>query len=124
MAPDIPKITFWGKLIFRVKARGTVALNLGAWNLGPRNLLDCFLASEIARQGPDIIDNIPNVIRAFDLAESWHSSETDSVLNDPKQLLVGIALNLLAGEVGCAGIHPSPGRVLPIAIVTVTKRAI
>jgi hypothetical protein len=58
------------------------------------------LVSRITRQGVQIIHQIPNAIIGLDLTESRHSSEADSVPDDPKQLLIGIALHLLAGWEG------------------------
>jgi hypothetical protein len=60
------------------------------------------------------------VIRGLDLTERWHSGKANSVLNDPKQLAVGVALHSLASEIGCAWIHPSTryGVSMPISSMT------
>src|SRR5215472_2726678 len=86
-----------------------------------KELLSQTLASRFATESANIIHQIPNVIRGFNFAEGRHSGETDSVLDDPKQLLVGKALHLLAGEVGGAWIHPSPHRGRRTAIGTMTQ---
>ena len=88
------------------------------------SLLRCIAFLRIARQGPHIIHEIPNMIRSLDVTKSRHSAEADSILDDPKQLLVGVALNLLACEIGCAWVHPLPRRSLCPAIVGVTYTAI
>ena len=48
------------------------------------------------------------MIWGLDITESRHSGEADSILNNPKQLLVGVALHLFAREIGCARVHPLP----------------
>src|SRR6516225_6765860 len=78
----------------------------------------------IARQSPHIIHEIPNVIRGLDVSKSRHSGEADSILDNPKQLLVRVALHLLACEIGRAWVHPLPRRSLCPAIVSVTYSAI
>jgi len=64
------------------------------------------------------------MIWGLDVTESRHSGEADSILDDPKQLLVGVALNLLACEIGCAWVHPLPRRSLCPAIVGMAYAAI
>src|SRR5215831_21125234 len=86
-----------------------------------KELLSQTLASRFATERANIIHQIPNVIRGFNFAEGRHSGVADSVLDDPKQLLVGTALHLLAGEVGGAWIHPSPHRGWRTAIGTMTQ---
>src|SRR6516225_1723803 len=88
------------------------------------SLLRCIAFLRIARQGPHIIHEIPNMIRSLDVTKSRHSAEADSILDDPKQLLVGVALNLLACEIGCAWVHPLPRRALCPAIIGMTYAAI
>src|SRR5215472_10080163 len=88
------------------------------------SLLCCITFLRIARQSPHIIHEIPNVIRSLHVTKSRHSGEADSILDDPKQLLVGVALHLLACEIGCAWIHPLPRRSLCPAIVGMTDAAI
>src|SRR5215813_2655371 len=78
----------------------------------------------IARQSPHIIHEIPNMIRGLDVTKSRHSGEADSILDDPKQLLVGVALHLLAGEIGCAWVHRLSRRSLCPAIVGMTYSTI
>ena len=64
------------------------------------------------------------MIWGLDVTESRHSGEADSILDNPKQLLVGVALHLLAREIGCAWVHPLPQRSLCAAIVGMTYAAI
>ncbi len=45
------------------------------------------------RQRTHVIHQVPNVIRRLEFAEGWHPCESDSVLDNPKQLLVRIALH-------------------------------
>jgi len=51
-------------------------------------LLRCILFLRSAWQGPHIIHQIPNMIRGLDVTKGRHSGEPDSILDDPKQLLV------------------------------------
>jgi hypothetical protein len=77
-----------------------------------------------AEKRTHVIHQTPNVIRCLHLAEGWHSCESDSVLDNPKQLLIGIALNLLAREVRCAWLHPSSWCRLGMAVNTMAYVAI
>ena len=52
-----------------------------------------------ARKRTHVIHQTPNVIRGLNLAEGWHSGELNSILDYPKQLLIGIALNFLTREI-------------------------
>src|SRR5215469_9716127 len=87
-------------------------------------LLTCILSLRIGRQGAHIIHQIPNVIVGFHLPEGWHASEADAVPDNPKQFLVGIALDALAGEVGYSGIHAFAERCLSTTVVRMTHAAI
>src|SRR5262249_29223593 len=64
------------------------------------------------------------MVPTLDLAKGGHSGVADSVLDDPKQLLVGKALHLFAGEIGGAWIHPSAHRGWGTAIGTMTQAAL
>ena len=64
------------------------------------------------------------MILGLNLTEGRHSGEADAVLDDLKQLLVGVALHLLAGEIGCTWVHPLAGRPLATAIVSMTYAAV
>jgi hypothetical protein len=64
------------------------------------------------------------MIWSLDVTKSRHSGEADSILDDPKQLLVGVALHLLAREIGRARVHPLPRRALCPAILGMTYAAI
>src|SRR5215471_10352805 len=64
------------------------------------------------------------MIRCLKLAEPLHPSESDAVVDDPKQLLIGVALHLLTGEVRSAWVHPLPRWRLGPAIDTVAYAAI
>jgi hypothetical protein len=77
-----------------------------------------------ARKRTHVIHQTPNVIRCLHLAEGWHSCESDSVLDSLKQLLIGIALNLLTREVGCARVHPSSRCRLGMAVYSMAHVAI
>ena len=46
------------------------------------------------------------MIGCLKLAEPLHPSESDAVADDPKQLLIGVALHLLTGEIRSAWVHP------------------
>src|SRR5215471_13214176 len=81
-----------------------------------KELLSRTLASRFATESANIIQQIPNAIRGFNFAEGSHSGETDSVLDDPKQLLVGKTLHLLAGEVGGAWITDHYGAQMHLRI--------
>jgi len=87
-------------------------------------LLGRILVPQISRQCAQITHEVPNVIRGLDLTERWHSSEANSVLNDPKQLAVRIALHLRTSEIGRTWIHPSPGYGLSMPISSVTEATI
>ena len=88
------------------------------------SLLRCISFCRFTRQSPHVVHDIPNVIRGLNVTECRHSGEADSILDDPIQLLVGVALHLLACEIGCAWIHPLPRRSLCPAIVGMTYAAI
>ena len=77
-----------------------------------------------ARKRTHVIHQAPNVIRCLHLAEGWHSCVSDSVLDNPKQLLIGIALNFLTREVRCAGVHPPSRWGLGAAVNSVACAAI
>ena len=64
------------------------------------------------------------MIWGLDVTESRHSGDSASILDDPKQFLVGVALHLLTREIGCAGVHQLPRRSLCPAIVGMTYAAI
>jgi len=59
-----------------------------------------------ARQRTHVFHQTPNVIRCLHLAEGWHSCESDAVLDDPKQLLVRVALHSLTSEICGTWVHP------------------
>jgi hypothetical protein len=46
------------------------------------------------------------VIRCLNLAEARHPCESDAVVDDPKQLPIGIALHSLTGEICGTWVHP------------------
>src|SRR5215469_528060 len=46
------------------------------------------------------------MIRCLELAEAGHPCETDTVVNDPKQLLIGVTLHSLTGKVRRTRVHP------------------
>ena len=46
------------------------------------------------------------MIRCLNLAEGWHPCESDAVVDDPKQLPIGIALHSLTGEICGTWVHP------------------
>jgi hypothetical protein len=50
--------------------------------------------------------------------------KSDSVLDNPKQLLIGIALNFLTREVRCAWVHPSSRCRLGMAVNSMAYVAI
>src|SRR5262249_12174036 len=81
-------------------------------------------ARSFAAQRAHMVHQIPNVIRRFDLPEGRHSGETDSVLDDPKQLLIGVALHLLRGEIRRAWIHPSADGHLGMTVGSMAHTAI
>src|SRR5215469_7804172 len=64
------------------------------------------------------------MIWVLDVTESRNPAEANSILDDPKQLLVGVALYPLAGEIGCARVHPLPGWPLCKTIIGMTYPAI
>jgi len=76
------------------------------------------------RKRTHVIHQTPNVIRCLHLAEGWHSCVSDSVLDNPKQLLIGIALNFLTREVRCAWVHPPSRWGLGAAVNSVACAAI
>ena len=88
------------------------------------SLLRCISFFRFTRQSPHIVHESLNVIRGLDVTKSRHSGEADSILDDPKQLLVGIALHLFACEIRCAWVHPLPRRALCQAIVGMTYSTI
>ena len=66
------------------------------------------------RQCTRVFHQTPNVIRCLKFAEAWHPCESDAVVDDPKQLPIGIALHLLTGKICCTWIHPlTRGRLGP-----------
>src|SRR5580693_8872196 len=69
-----------------------------------------------ARKRTHVVHQTPNVIRCLHLAVGWHSCESDSVLDNPKQLLIGIALNFVTREVRCAWVHPPSRWRLAMAV--------
>jgi hypothetical protein len=71
-----------------------------------------------------VIHQTPNVIRFFHLAEGWHSCVSDSVVDNPKKLLIGIALNFLTCEVRCAWVHPPSRWSLGVAVNSVAHATI
>jgi hypothetical protein len=75
-------------------------------------------------QRTHVLYQAPNVIRCLEFAEGGHPCEPDSVLENPKELLVRIALYLLTGEICCSWVHPSPRRRLGAAINPMTYAAI
>ena len=87
------------------------------------NRFSRILSVQLAGQGANIIHQIPNVIWRLDLTEGRHPGEANSVLNDPKQLLVRIALHLTTGEIRWAWVHPPAQRRLGMAIGTMTYAA-
>jgi hypothetical protein len=60
----------------------------------PKNLLLL-----CAGKATHIIHEAPNVISCLNLAKARHPCESDPVLDDPIQLLIGITLHLLAGQI-------------------------
>jgi hypothetical protein len=46
------------------------------------------------------------MIRCLNLAEGWHPCESDAVVDDPKQLPIGIALHSVTGEICGTWVHP------------------
>src|ERR1700740_1991894 len=60
------------------------------------------------RQRTHVFHQTPNVIRCLYLTEGWHSCESDAVLDDPKQLPIGVALHSPTGEICGAWVHPLP----------------
>lgn len=105
--------------------------NFDEWNKRPTGrersrscaLLTRTLGSQIARQSAQVIHQIPNVIGGLNFAEGRHSGVADPVLDDPKQLLILIALHAIAGEISCARILPSSRLPLRTAIVRMTDAA-
>jgi hypothetical protein len=77
-----------------------------------------------ARKRPHVIHQIPNVIWCLKFAEARHPCESDSVVDNPKQLLIGIALNFLTCEVRCARVHPSSRCRLGMAVNSMAYVAI
>src|ERR1700758_2470085 len=77
-----------------------------------------------ARKRTHVIHQTPNVIRGLNLAEGWHSGESDSVLDNPKQLLIGIGLNFLTREIRCPWVHPSSRCRLGMAVNSMAYVAI
>jgi hypothetical protein len=61
------------------------------------------LAPLSRRQRSHIIDQTPNILRGLNFAEARHHCESDAVVDDPKQLLIGIVLHSLASEIRGAG---------------------
>ena len=80
--------------------------------------------SRIARQSPYIFHQFPNMIGRLKLAEPRHFRESDAVVDDPKQLLIGVALHLPTGEIRIAWVHPLPRWRLAPAIDAVAYAAI
>jgi hypothetical protein len=60
----------------------------------------------------------------LEFAEGGHPSESDSVIDKPKQLLVRIALYFLTGEICGAWVHPSSRWRLGAAVDPMTYAAI
>jgi len=77
-----------------------------------------------ARKRTHVIHQVPNVIWHLKFAEARHPCESDSVVDDPKQLLIGIALNFLTREVRCTWVHPSSRRRLGMAVNSMAYVAI
>ena len=48
------------------------------------------------------------MVGCLKLAERWHPGEADAVVDDPKQLLIGVALHSLTGEIRSAWVDPLP----------------
>ena len=63
------------------------------------------------------------MIGGLNFGEGRHSGVADPVLDDPKQLLVGITLHALAGEISRARILPLSRFPLRMAIVRMTSAA-
>jgi len=61
-------------------------------------------------QRSHVIHQIPNLVRRLNFTEARHPCELDPVLDDPKQLLIEIALYLLTSEMSSTRVHPMPHR--------------
>ena len=64
------------------------------------------------------------MIRCLNLAEGWHPCESDAVVDDPKQLPIGIALHSLTGEICGTRVHPLSRWRLSPAVGAVAYAAI
>src|SRR5258708_34873429 len=64
------------------------------------------LALPCTRQRPHVFDQTPNVIRCLKFAEARHPCGSDVVVDDPKHLLIRIALHSLTGEICGTWVHP------------------
>ena len=75
-------------------------------------------------QHTHVFDQSPNMVGCLNFAEARHACESDAVVDDPKQLLIGIALHSLTCEVGSTRIHPLSRWRLSSAVDTVANAAI
>src|SRR5215470_2480550 len=78
----------------------------------------------IGGEDPQVVHEIPNVIGRFYLAVARHARESDAVVDDPKQLLVGVTLHSLAGEICSTRVHPASQWSLSPAVDTVACGAL
>src|SRR6266702_4957173 len=76
-----------------------------------------------ALERADIRDHRPNLGVLVLIAECRHRCEAEAVLHDPEKLRVGLALCVLAGEVGRVGVGRQAEGASPVTVGAVTYRA-
>lgn len=64
------------------------------------------LALLCTRQRSHVIHKVPNAVWSLNFAEPRHPCEADAVVDDPKQLLIGVTLHSLTREIRCTWVHP------------------
>jgi len=64
------------------------------------------------------------MLRCLKSDEARHASESDAVVDDPEQLLIGVALHSLTREVGGTRVHPLSGWRVGSAVDAVAYTAI
>jgi hypothetical protein len=69
------------------------------------------------------MDKLPDMFVGFDLAKRGHAGQPNSILNDPEEFAVRIALHFRGTQVHRTGVHPAAYIHFPRPIHSVAEGA-
>jgi hypothetical protein len=74
----------------------------------------------VSPESPYVVHQIPDVLVRLDFSKGEHPAQTNSILHNPEQFSIGVALHRKRCEIRSARIHPPTGVRWGVAVGTVT----